>query len=221
MVRGDCSGVALIEVSDAGENSIVVVPGANALLAPADVAHALDAASRAKWMLLQLEIPLPTVEAAVALAHARGMQVLLDPAPARPLSDALLAGVDILLPNQGEARVLAGMEVRSVSDAEQAARLLLSRGPRCVLLKLGAGGVLIADQQGFRHIAGHRVRVVDTTAAWDCLAGALAVALDDGRSLEDAARFANTAAALSVTRPGAQTSIPTLEEVARFVPVSP
>lgn len=215
-VRGDRSGVALIEVSDAGENSIVVVPGANALLTPADVEVALAAAPRAKWMLLQLEIPLPAIEAAASLARARGIRVLLDPAPARPLPDTLLAAVDILLPNQGEAGVLAGMKVRTLADAERAARLLLARGPRCVLLKLGGDGVLLADRERFVHIVGHSVQVVDTTAAGDCLAGALAVALDDGQPLEDAVRLANAAAALSTTRPGAQESMPSHAEVAQF-----
>jgi ribokinase len=195
----------------------VVVPGANALLAPEDVEHALDAAPAARIVLLQLEIPLATVQAAAQSAHARGMQVLLDPAPARPLPDELLANVDILLPNQGEAGLLAGMPVAERVEAEEAARLLLARGPRTVLVKLGADGVLIVDALGTRHIPGLPVTAVDTTAAGDCLAGALAVALTEGKDLVTAVTFANAAAALSTTRPGAQDSMPALKDVERLL----
>jgi ribokinase len=216
-VQGDRSGVALIEVSDAGENSIVVIPGANAWLTPAAVERALSNAPHARLVLLQLEIPDETILAAASLAHAAGLRVLLDPAPARPLPDALLANVDILLPNQGEAGALAGMEISGDADAEEAARRLLARGPRVVVLKRGAQGVVLADRAGFRHIPGHTVIAVDTTAAGDCLAGALAVALDEGHDLLPAVTFANAAAALSTTKPGAQASIPSRQEVLRLL----
>lgn len=214
---GDRSGVALIEVSDRGDNSIVVVSGANAMLTPELVERAVDAAPQAQAMLLQLEIPLETVCAAASIARARGLRVLLDPAPARPLPDSLLADVDILLPNQGEAGALAGVSVISRVEAVEAARLLLARGPRAVVLKLGADGALIVDSAGARHIAGHAVQAVDTTAAGDCLGGALAVALVEGRGLDDAVAFANAAAAISTTRPGAQRSLPTREDVERLL----
>ena len=206
--RGPRSGVALIEVGDGAENSIVVVPGANALLTSEDVEAALAAAPRAAVLLLQLEIPLPTVRAAAHLARQRGIRVLLDPAPAQPLPDELLAEVDILLPNQSEAALLAGLPVDDLAEAERAGRALLARGPRTVIVKLGAGGALIVDAQGTRQIPGLLVEAIDTTAAGDCLAGALAVALVEGQSLEEAVRFANAAAALSTTRRGAQESMP-------------
>jgi ribokinase len=145
------------------------------------------------------------------------MQVLLDPAPARPLPDELLADVDLLLPNQGEAGLLAGLPVVVRAEAEEAAQLLLARGPRAVVLKLGAEGTLIVDARGSRHIPGVRVAAVDTTAAGDCLAGALAVALIEGSDLGTAVTFANAAAALSTTRPGAQASMPTRAEVERLL----
>ena len=211
--RGERSGVALIEVAERGENSIVVVPGANQLITPGDVTLALDAMPAAEVLLLQLEIPLITVQAAARLARARGVQVLLDPAPAQPLPDDLLAEVDILLPNQGEAGALAGMPVMSRADAIEAGRRLQARGARTVIVKLGAEGALILGEGGEQHISGERVDAIDSTAAGDCLAGALAVALVEGRRLPAALAFANAAAALSTTRPGAQASMPMRADV--------
>lgn len=215
--RGPRTGVALIEVGEIGENSIVVVPGANALLTTRDVEQALAALPEAEILLLQLEIPLETVEGAALAARARGMRVLLDPAPAQPLPDRLLAAVDYLTPNQLEAALLIGQPVMDRDGAPEAARTLRARGAGAVLVKLGAEGVLLADQTGQRYIEGHRVATVDTTAAGDCLAGALASALVAGRSLPEAVAFANAAAALSTTRSGAQTSMPTPEEVERLL----
>ncbi|HEY8283091.1 MAG TPA: ribokinase [Chloroflexota bacterium] len=216
-IRGPRSGVALIEVAASGENSIVVVPGANALLSRADAEDALAALANAEILLLQLEIPMDTVEGAAAAARRRGIRVLLDPAPACPLSDRLLATVDFLTPNQQEAALLTGMPEVGVADAPEAARRLLARGVGTVLVKLGPDGVLIGSAEGTEHLPGYKVATVDTTAAGDCLAGALAAALVAGRSPHDAVAFANAAAALSTTRRGAQTSMPTLEEVDRFL----
>jgi len=215
-VRGARSGVALIEVAASGENSIVVVPGANALVTHADAEDALAALPRAEILLLQLEIPIEAVEGAAAAAKRRDIRVLLDPAPACPLSDRLLSTVDFLTPNQQEAALLTGMPAVGVADAPEAARRLLARGVGMVLVKLGAEGVLIASAEGMEHLPGHAVATVDTTAAGDCLAGALAAALVAGRSPRDAVAFANAAAALSTTRQGAQTSMPTLDEIERF-----
>jgi ribokinase len=217
VVRGERSGVALIEVADGGENSIVVVSGANWLVEPDDVRQALDRIRDAQALLLQLEIPLATVIAAAQAARERGIQVLLDPAPARPLPDALLRAVDIILPNQHEAAVLTGLEHVDAATARLAGDRLRERGVGTALIKLGADGVLMVNASGARQVAGHRVDTVDTTAAGDCLAGALAVALIEGRSLDDAVIFANAAAALSTTHPGAQESMPTRAEVDRFL----
>ncbi|HVC81343.1 MAG TPA: ribokinase [Chloroflexota bacterium] len=217
VVRGPRSGVALIEVAASGENSIVVVPGANGLLTHADAKAALAACPQAEILLLQLEIPMEAVEGAAAAARERGVRVLLDPAPAGPLSDRLLATVDILTPNQPEAALLTGMAAVGVADAPEAARRLLARGVGMVLVKLGAEGVLLATAEGMDHLPGHGVATVDTTAAGDCMAGALAAALVAGRSPRDAVAFANAAAALSTTRQGAQNSMPVLEEIERFL----
>ncbi len=212
--RGAPSGVALIAVEAGGQNQIVVAPGANGLLTADDVARALGAGAGG-FLLLQLESPPDAVEQALALGQERGATVLLDPAPARPLADALLARVSCLTPNQSEALSLLGRSGGGfpLAEAPEVARALRARGPRAVVLKLGASGAFLDDGAGGRHFPGLKVDAVDTTAAGDTFGGALAVALAEGRGLPDAIVFANAAAALSVTRPGAQSSIPTRPEV--------
>jgi ribokinase len=211
--RGPRSGVAIIEVAATGENSIVVVQGANALLTPSDVESALADLPEAGIVLLQLEVPMEAVESAALFAQAKGQLVLLDPAPARTLSDRLLSAVDFLTPNQQEAAFLVGMPDVRPADAPEAARRLLARGVKTAIIKLGAAGIFAANGQESFYVSGHRVETVDTTAAGDCFAGALAVALLMDSSLYDAVAFANAAAALSTTRRGAQPSMPNLAEV--------
>ena len=215
--RGDRSGVALIEVSEQGENSIVVVPGANALLTPDDVKRALQDTPTARALVLQLEVPLDTVREAARMARARGLTVLLDPAPVQPLPESLLREVDILLPNQGEAALLTQMDTVEATTAQEAGTRLRARGPRVVLVKLGRDGVLIVDESGVRLVPGISVDAIDTVAAGDCLAGALTVALVEGRPLVEAVTFANAAAALSTTRFGAQSAMPDREAVERLL----
>jgi ribokinase len=207
------SGVAMILVEAGGQNRITVAPGANARLTPAQVEAAAGGWPRGGILLLQLETPLPTVEAAIAAARRAGTTVILNPAPAQPLPDAWWPHLDILLPNESEAALLAGLPVRDAAAASEAARLLRRRGARCVLVTLAERGVLIVDDAGERMLPAPRVVAVDTTAAGDTFTGALAVALAEGASLDAAALFAVRAAALSVTRPGAQTSIPHRAEV--------
>jgi ribokinase len=208
------SGVALIFVQARGQNQIVVAPGANATLTVSDVETAIGSDSGG-YLLLQLETPLDTVQAAAVTARRQGAIVVLDPAPAQPLPAALLANVDILTPNETEANVLLGRKEVSVSldDAPEAARALLALGTGTVVLKLGENGALVADRNGVDHFPAPRVDAVDATAAGDTFNGALAVALAEGRSLREAVAFANVAAALSVTRLGAQSSIPRRAEV--------
>ena len=207
------SGVALIFVEVGGQNQIVVASGANGLLSPEDVA--LDLGTAGGLLLLQLETPLETVEMAVALAGAQGMTVILDPAPARPLPETLLARVSVLTPNESEAMVLLDRRGSSVSlpDAPEVARALLARGPQAVLLKLGEHGAYLQDGSGGRLFEGFRVHAVDATAAGDTFGGALGVALAEGRPIHEAIPFANAAAALSVTRLGAQASMPERRDV--------
>lgn len=207
------SGVALIFVARDGENSIAVAPGANRQLSPADVTKAKRAFDRAAVCVLQLEIPLATVQAAVTLASAQNVRVILNPAPAQPLPDGLLQQVSILTPNETEAELLTGIKVRNDDDAQKAGRRLRARGVETVILTLGARGALVCTAGGKRMVPGFKVTAVDTTAAGDVFNGALATALAEGQELFAAVRFANAAAALSVTRLGAQPSAPLRPEI--------
>jgi len=211
------SGIALITVDERGENSISVASGANALLSAADVDAAGEAFAAADIVLVQLESPLATVEAAVREAGAKGVPVVLNPAPARELDDALLAEVSVLTPNEHEAKHLTGITVKDEGSARDAARRLRDRGPATVIVTLGERGVF-ALAAGFDEYApAFKVEAVDTTAAGDVFNGALAVALAEKRPLPDALRFAQAAAAISVTRPGAQPSAPTRAEIETFL----
>ena len=211
---GESTGIALILVETGGENQIVVAAGANGRLSPDDVRAELER-TPAQYLLLQLETPLPTVEAAAIEGRRRGMSVILDPAPAIPLSSSLLSSIDVLTPNESEALVLLGRQGESISlnQAEEVCSKLLALGPSSVILKMGPYGVWLADRNQSTHFPAPRVHAVDTTAAGDTFNGALVTALAEGKSFERAIRFANCAAALSVTRPGAQASVPSRREV--------
>lgn len=214
------SGVALITVDDAGQNTIVIAPGANGALTPADVEESRPLLSGAKLLLLQLEVPVESVHAAARLARARGLSVLLDPAPAAPLPDGLLALTDALLPNEVEAAALTGIAIADLEAAAAAAAVLRRRGAGRVLVKLGARGVWADLGDRAFHVPGIAVRTVDTTAAGDAFAGALAAALAAGSSWETAVVRANAAAALSTTRAGAQASMPSRDDVESFLSTS-
>lgn len=214
---GQPSGVALILVGDDGENSIAVASGANNALAPADLQLAGDAFQDARIVLLQLETPLETVQAAVDAAEAAGVPVILNPAPAQPLPAALLKKLYLLTPNESEAEALSGVPVSNMASAARAAEKLLRRGVQNVIITLGARGVFVASRELRQHIPGCKVAAVDTTGAGDVFNGTLAVGLSEGRPLLEAAEFACAAAAISVTRLGAQTSAPTRAEIQRML----
>jgi ribokinase len=211
---GTPSGVALIFVQAGGQNQIVVASGANARLLAEDVVPAIEGAAGG-FLLLQLESPLATIEKAASLGRRQDMTVVLDPAPARPLPDALLANVDVLTPNESEAMILLDRREGTVSleNAPEVARALRQRGPRAVIVKMGEKGAFLDDGTGGRHVPGLVVKAVDATAAGDTFNGGLAVALAEGRPMAEALAFANAAAAISVTRLGAQASIPGRDEV--------
>ena len=214
------TGAATIWVLPGGENVIVISPGANATLSPDLAASRLSALHGMRYLLCQLETPIETVQRALALAKGAGAATILDPAPARTLPPTLLRWVDILTPNESEALTLLespGDRVETTAQARQAATRLLELGVGTVVLKLGRQGCFVAGDGISEHLPGFRVDAVDTTAAGDTFNGALAAALAEGKSLSAAARFANAAAALSATKPGAQNSVPARDEVERLL----
>jgi len=210
---GSPSGIALIFVDEHGQNSIAVASGANARLTPKDVLSTHDSIASAAVLVTQLETPLDTVQAAVELAAEQGVRVVLNPAPAQSLGQEILKHVAVLTPNETEAELLTGIEVSDDAAALAAAEELKSLGVEAVLITLGARGAFLFDSDHAELIPGFEVEVVDTTAAGDVFNGALAVALAEGSSLAEAARFANAAAALAVTKLGAQPSAPSREEI--------
>lgn len=210
------SGVALITVDAQAENCIVVAPGANAGLSPADIRLSAEAFDAAALVLLQLEIPMETVEEAAFAAHAKGKTVVLNPAPASVLSDRLLRAVDLLTPNASEAEAITGITIADEASALAAAKQLVGRGVGNVIVTLGASGALVYDGYAHEMVPACKVQAADTTAAGDIFNGALAVALSEGRTLVEAARFAAKASAIAVTRIGAQSSAPYRTEVEQF-----
>jgi ribokinase len=211
------TGTATIVIDESGDNSIIVVPGANGRLSAADVERAADVIRGADVLVLQLEVPLDAVQRAAEIAHAAGVRVLLNPAPARPLPDALLRLVDVLVPNETETALLTGMPVDDDQSAAAAARALLARGVGAVVLTLGGRGALLADGSTVERIPGYHVQVVDTTAAGDAFCAALAVQLAAGQSLREAVTYANAAGALATTVLGAEPAMPRRAAVERLV----
>jgi ribokinase len=211
------SGTALIFVEHSGENCIAVAPGANACLTREDVLKAAPALDSARILLMQLETSMESVAAAAELAAARGITVILNPAPAAPVPDELLSLVTIVTPNESEAQALTGIEIRGDDTLNAAADHLLAKGVQTVLVTLGARGAFVATANRRELIPTFKVQAVDTTAAGDVFNGALAVALSEGNELSAAVRFANAAAALSVTRLGAQPSIPARAAIDAFL----
>ena len=206
----EATGVALITVDDNGQNTIIVAPGTNALLTPAEVRSALGAVDFSV-LLVQLEIPMECVLGAAEFASGRTF--ILNPAPARSLSDVLLAKVDYLTPNETEAQILTGILPVDDTTCLAAANILLDKGVKNVVFTLGANGSFLANAKGGRHYPPIPVTPVDTTGAGDAFNGALALFLAQGEPVERAIHLANITGALSTTKPGAQASMPTLAEV--------
>jgi ribokinase len=215
------TGVALIVVDDAGQNTIVVASGANMNLSPADVDAAAAVFATADALLLQLESPLETVIHAAALASAQGVPVILNPAPARPLPQELLTLVDVLVPNESETALLTGMPVGNQEEAIAASAALRLAGVGTVILTLGERGALLAGATVSRLLPAFDVDPVDTTAAGDAFLAGLAVALAEGKGLAEAVRWGNAVGALATTRFGAQTSLPARQAVEQLLAASP
>lgn len=216
------SGTAVIFVMPNGENSIVISPGANGQVTGAFALQAVEELQAGDYLLCQLETPMESVIAAMKAAHAKGVTTILDPAPAHGLPEELLHSTSILTPNQTEAGFLtcSTKAIETMAQAADAARQLQKRGTSVVIVKMGAGGCLVADGEEVTEVPAFSVQAVDTTAAGDTFNGALAVGLAEEMNLIDATRFANAAAALSVTKPGAIASMPSRSQVEQFLEVA-
>jgi ribokinase len=209
--------VALIAVDDLAENTIIVIPGANGQVGPDEIDRLSSALKSARILLLQLEIPIEMVIAAARMAHGLGVTVILDPAPAQVLPEALYACVDVLTPNQTEAARLAGFYVGDIDSTERAALVFLDWGVRNVIIKMGDQGVYSAQKNQLQHIPAFPVKPVDTVAAGDAFNGALAAAMAKGCSFDEALRWGLAGGALAVTKAGAQTAMPDRAELIKFL----
>lgn len=217
VVAGESTGVALIFVNAEGENVIGIHAGANAALTTARVEAQRALISGAEALLMQLESPVESVLAAAKIAHENHTTVVLNPAPAGVLSDELLALVDIITPNETEAEKLTGIRVENDDDAARAAKVLHEKGIGTVIITLGSRGVWASVNGEGRRVPGFRVKAIDTIAAGDTFNGALVTALLEGKVMDDAIRFAHAAAAIAVTRKGAQPSVPWRKEIDEFL----
>ncbi|WP_038909850.1 ribokinase [Dickeya dadantii] len=216
-ISGQTTGVALIFVNGEAENMIGIHAGANAAVTPDYLNRYQQKIIDASALLMQLESPLETVTAAARLAHDHGTKVILNPAPACSLPDELLSLVDMITPNETEAQILTGVAVETEDDAQRAAQVLHDKGIATVLITLGSRGVWLSEQGKGQRIPGFRVKAVDTIAAGDTFNGALVTALLESCPMEAAVKFAHAAAAIAVTRHGAQPSVPWREEIDAFL----
>ncbi|GED69284.1 ribokinase [Brevibacillus reuszeri] len=215
--RQGTTGMAFINVSDDGENNIVLVPGANALVSVEHIEQNIALLEQSDVILLQLEIPLAVVSHVAKRAKEMGKLVILNPAPACELPHELLRAVHTVTPNETELEILTGLPVRTIEEVQAAARKLLERGPQRAIVTIGEKGALLVTADKASHIPAYRVEPVDTTAAGDSYTAAFAVGLTKGMSEEEAASFASKVAAIVVTKEGAQPSLPTLEEVNSYI----
>lgn len=215
------SGIAMITIDARGENAIVIAPGANGRVNVEDVHTARDLLAQARYLIMQFEIPLPVVRQAIALAQELGVRVILNPAPARPVEPDFVRGVYCLVANESEAQLLSGVEVAGLPSAKRAGEALLNLGVPVAIITLGAQGALLVTAEGSIHVPARRVEVVDTTAAGDAFIGGLTVALLQGFPLVEAVRYATCAGTLATTVLGAQTSLPSAEQVWAFYEEGP
>lgn len=216
-IENEMTGIAMIQVAESGENSIVISAGANGHLDEAVVAEYQAEIAQAECLLMQLETPLPAIIQAAKIAKEKGTKVILNPAPAQALPYELLSLLDMITPNETEAEILTGVKVIDESSAQQAAQVFHQKGIEKVLITLGSKGVFVSENGVGQIVASFRVKAVDTTAAGDTFNGALVTAMLEDKPLNEAILFAHASAAISVTRKGAQPSIPTRQEALEFL----
>jgi ribokinase len=211
------TGVGSPVIDAQGDNSIIVVPGANMLLLPSDIEKARNLIRQSDMILMQLENPVETVLCAAKIAHSAGVPVVLNPAPAQTLADELLSLITILTPNEIEAEMLTDCNVADIPSAIRAAHFLLNKNIHSVVLTLGERGAILAEKDHFVQIPGYRVDVVDTTAAGDAFCAALATQFASGHSMEESIAFANSAGALATTILGAEPAMPLMGDIQLFI----
>lgn len=212
------TGTALIMVDKHAENCIAVAPGANGCLSPADIDEMEDDFAEAEFLLVQLEVPMPTVCRAIELAEKHGLKVILNPAPVAAIPECIFPKLYLITPNETEAQKLSGVNVEKADDALDAAKVFFDKGVKNVIITMGGSGSIICMNNGeSNYVPARRVNAVDTTAAGDVYNGAIVTALSEGKSLAEAAMFASVAASISVTRLGAQNSVPQREEVDQII----
>lgn len=207
------SGTALILVDDSGENCIAVAPGANGDLSPADIDSVADVIKKADYLILQLEIPVESVLRAAKIAHEAGVYVILNPAPACKLPEEIFKYISLITPNQTESALMTGIEVKDEASRTKAIESFHKMGVKDVIVTLGSKGSLVCQGNEQIMVEALKVKAVDATAAGDTFCGAVCVALSEGKALEEAARFATKASALTVQKMGAQSSIPYITDI--------
>ncbi|MGE5363322.1 MAG: ribokinase [Bacteroidota bacterium] len=211
------TGIAMIWVDGKGENSIAVASGANARIRPSEIMEKRDIIASGAILLLQLEIPLDSVYAAVEEAYSNGIKIILNPAPAFEIEHEILKKLDVITPNIHEAETLTGVKINTEADIKNAAQVLMDRGVSNVVITHGSNGVYVLNENGYRHFPACKVNVTDTTAAGDTLNGSLAAFMAEGFDIYKAVEYANAAAALSVTKMGAQVSAPYRSEIMNYL----
>ena len=215
------TGTALITVDDHAENIIIIIPGANSAVGDSDINNLIPFFKKGNILMLQLEIPLDTVVAATKKAKESGVKVLLDPAPARELPDELLQLCDFITPNETEAQFLTGVKIENSVDAKKAAEVLLEKGVQAVIVKMSSKGSYYYDGSIEILFPAYKVDAIDTVAAGDAFNGSFAAALSEGKPIEEILQWANACGALSTTKPGAQPSMPSREELISFIKENP
>lgn len=216
-VEGVATGIAAITVDAAANNCIIVVPGANNCLSPEDLAAAQETINRSEAVVAQLEVPLETVKVGLEIAKKLGKLTILNPAPAVPLPDEFLVLVDILVPNDTELELLSGIQAHNEEELQKAAQVLLNKGIKELIVTLGSKGCMHINSSGAKFYGAHKVHAIDTTAAGDSFIGGLSTAINEGKTLEEAILFATAVGALTVTKEGAQSSLPYRAEVEAFI----